>query len=151
MLKLNFVNPPRLLTQKQINLLSREIFFFIASYQKKIQKKLLQKKELTLVFLDEQQMAAINLQFRHKNKSTDVLSFDSQEPESLGELLFCVEVLKRQAKEQKHSFQKEFLYMLIHGILHLLGFDHEKSTSEARRMFKIQDECYFKILKKMTK
>jgi probable rRNA maturation factor len=105
-------------------------------------KDLLQKKELTLVFLDKKEMKKINFQFRKKNKATDVLSFQSEDPDSFGELLFCVDVLKIQAKEQKHSVEQEFLYMLIHGILHLLGYDHELSKNEEKLMFRLQDQCF---------
>ena len=103
---------------------------------------LLQKKELTIVFLSSGQMKKINAQFRGKNKATDILSFQSEDPACLGELLLCLDVLKRQAKEQKHSLQTETEYMLIHGILHLLGYDHEISKKEEKLMFSIQERCF---------
>lgn len=105
-------------------------------------QKLLKAKTLTLVFLDSREMKKINKQFRGKNKPTDVLSFSSMEEGSLGELLFCLDVLKKQAKEQEHSLENEFLYMLIHGVLHLLGYDHELSKNEEKLMFRIQDQLF---------
>jgi probable rRNA maturation factor len=105
-------------------------------------QKLLKSKAITLVFLDSAQMKKINKQFRGKNKPTDVLSFASIEPGSLGELLFCLDVLKKQAKQQEHSLEHEFLYMLIHGVLHLLGYDHELSAKEEKLMFRIQDTLF---------
>lgn len=105
-------------------------------------QKLLKSKGITLVFLDSAQMKKINKQFRGKNKPTDVLSFAPVEPGSLGELLFCLDVLKKQAKEQGHSLEHEFLYMLIHGVLHLLGYDHELSAKEEKLMFRIQDALF---------
>lgn len=108
-------------------------------------QKQLKAKTITLVFLDPKEMKQINKQFRGKNKPTDVLSFASMEEGSLGELLFCLDVLKKQAKEQKHSLEIEFLYMLIHGVLHLLGYDHELSKKEEKLMFKIQDELFDKL------
>lgn len=105
-------------------------------------QKLLKSKGITLVFLDSAQMKKINKQFRGKNKPTDVLSFAPVEPGSLGELLFCLDVLKKQAKEHGHSLEHEFLYMLIHGVLHLLGYDHELSAKEEKLMFRIQDELF---------
>lgn len=101
-----------------------------------------EKKELTLVFLNKNEMKRINFQFRKKNKPTDVLSFQSDDPDSLGELLFCIDVLKFQANEQKHSLEQEFVYMMIHGILHLLGYDHELSKKEEKLMFRLQDQCF---------
>ncbi len=103
---------------------------------------LVEKKELTLVFLNKPEMKRINFQFRRINKPTDVLSFKSEDRASLGELLFCSEVLKIQARQQKHSFEQEFIYMLIHGLLHLLGYDHELSKKEEKRMFHLQDQCF---------
>ena len=105
-------------------------------------QKLLKSNGITLVFLDSAQMKKINKQFRGKNKPTDVLSFAPVEPGSLGELLFCLDVLKKQAKEQGHSLEHEFLYMLIHGVLHLLGYDHELSAKEEKLMFRIQDTLF---------
>jgi rRNA maturation RNase YbeY len=97
---------------------------------------------LTCVFLSSRQMKKINFQFRKKNKVTDVLSFES--PYGPGELLFCLDQIKRQAKDQKHSVSAELSYMLIHGVLHLLGYDHEKSRSQAEKMFEIQDHIFKK-------
>ena len=99
-------------------------------------------KEVTCVFLSSKEMKKINFQFRHKNYPTDVLSFNSDDPNSLGELLFCSDVLKSQAKDQGHSFELEFYYMLIHGLLHLLGYDHELSKKEEKLMFSLQDQCF---------
>lgn len=107
--------------------------------------KLLKAKTVTLVFLDPPQMKKINKQFRGKNKPTDVLSFFSAEEDSIGEILFCPDVLKKQAKDQSHSFENEFLYMLIHGLLHLLGYDHERSIAEEKLMFKIQDQLFAQL------
>lgn len=114
--------------------------------QQKIRnKELLKLKEVTLVFLDSPEMRRINQQFRGKNKPTDVLSFAPVEKGSFGEILFCLDVLKKQAKQQGHTLENEFLYMLIHGILHLLGYDHERSTKEEKLMFKIQDQLFHQL------
>jgi probable rRNA maturation factor len=103
------------------------------------------KKELTVVFLSAREMQKINKQFRGKNKPTDVLSFAAVDPSSLGELLFCSEVLKRQAKVQNHSEFAETCYMLIHGFLHLVGYDHELSAAEEKLMFRLQDNCFAEL------
>ncbi|QDK37337.1 rRNA maturation RNase YbeY [Bdellovibrio sp. NC01] len=105
------------------------------------------KRELTLVFLDKKPAQKINKEFRGKDYATDVLSFDSMDPSSLGELVMCPEVLKKQAKEHSLTFQKELGYMLLHGILHLLGYDHETSEADAKEMFKIQDTIFEKLTK----
>lgn len=99
-------------------------------------------KELTLVFLNEKPAKKINLEFRGKGYATDVLSFESFEPMSFGELIMCPQVLKRQAKEHKLSFQLELGYMLLHGMLHLLGYDHETNETDAKKMFTLQDKIF---------
>lgn len=106
----------------------------------------LKGKELTLVFLNPIAAKKINQQFRQKSYATDVLSFTSADPKVLGELILCPQVLKKQAIEHELSFRDEGLYMLIHGILHLLGLDHEKSESEAKKMFSLQDSIFESLL-----
>lgn len=106
------------------------------------------KKDLTLVFLDKKPAQKINFEFRQKNYATDVLSFDSMEPDSLGELILCPEVLKRQATEHRLSYQQELGYMLLHGVLHLLGYDHETSEADAREMLGLQDKVFEALLQK---
>lgn len=107
-------------------------------------------QELTLVFLDKKPAQKINFEFRGKDYATDVLSFDSMDPASFGELVLCPEVLKRQSKEHKLTYRQELGYMLLHGILHLLGYDHEQSKKEALRMFALQDEIFEILLKKVA-
>ena len=111
---------------------------------KKIRNRILlfKKKEVTVVFLTPPQIKKINSQFRKKYKATDILSFSSADPHSLGELLLCTQVLEKQARAHGHSLEIETAYMLVHGILHLLGYDHELSTAEERLMFRIQDQCF---------
>ncbi len=130
------------LSQKRLEAFFKVILRHFAKVKLRNKKLLSQKKELTLVFLSSAEMKKINFQFRRKNKPTDVLSFQSTDPLALGELLFCTDVLKIQAKEQKHSLEQEFLYMLIHGLLHLLGYDHELSKNEEKLMFRLQDQCF---------
>lgn len=107
-------------------------------------------RELTLVFLDKKPAQKINFEFRGKDYATDVLSFDSMDPSSFGELVICPEVLKRQSKEHQLTYQQELGYMLLHGILHLLGYDHELGESEAQEMFGLQDGIFEKLLKKVA-
>lgn len=141
-MKLILVNQSKDLKSKRLEAFFKEILRHFSKVKLRNKKLLNQKKELTLVFLTAKEMKRINHEFRGKNKPTDVLSFQSEDPEALGELLFCIDVLKIQAKEQKHSLEQEFLYMLIHGLLHLLGYDHELSKNEEKLMFRLQDQCF---------
>jgi len=97
---------------------------------------------LTVVLVGAAEGQALNKTHRRKNYATDVLSFAAVEEGSLGELVFCSPVLKSQAKEHKLREKEELLYLLIHGVLHLLGYDHEKSDKEARVMYRLQDRIF---------
>lgn len=108
------------------------------------------RKDLTLVFLDRKPAQKINNEFRGKDYATDVLSFESMDPSSLGELVLCPEVLKRQAKEHHLTYRQELGYMLVHGVLHLLGYDHETNEKDAQEMFSIQDRAFEALLKKIS-
>lgn len=107
-------------------------------------KIVIRQKELAIIFLNPNAAKETNQEYRGKNYATDVLSFEG-EGEYLGELVICPHVLKAQAKENSHSFKAELGYMLIHGVLHLLGFDHEKSKKEAAKMFQIQDQVFDRL------
>ncbi len=120
----------------------KEICSYLAAKKLRNGKLLSEKSEITLVFLSSSEMKKINKAFRKKDKPTDILSFSSDDPASLGELLLCTDVLKKQAAVQRHTLRDEMRYMLIHGILHLLGYDHELSKSEEKIMFSIQDKAF---------
>ncbi len=129
---------------------------FIHEWCRKVHKQLAVRKlvlpkktnlDLTIVFLDRKRAKKLNKDFRGKNYATDVLSFASVDGESLGELALCPHVLKQQAKEHGLTFQRELGYMILHGILHLLGYDHEKNEAEAEVMFQLQDEIFAELLK----
>lgn len=130
------------LKAQDIRVLIQKICDYLLTIPVRNQKMLCKKKELTVVFLSANEMKKINRQFRKKNSATDILSFVSGDPKSLGELLLCLDVLKKQSKRQKHPLKNEVTYMLIHGILHLLGYDHEISSKEEKLMFKLQDRCF---------
>lgn len=123
---------------------------FLKSWCQKIQSELkkqgfsksLKNKNLTVVFLESAAAKKINFQFRKRNYATDVLSFESAESSSLGELVLCWTVLKKQALKHGHSTKFELGYMVLHGILHLLGYDHEKDEIEAIEMFRLQDQIF---------
>jgi probable rRNA maturation factor len=104
---------------------------------------------LYLVFINPRSARQLNSAFRRKDYATDVLSFSGVEPSSLGELVFCPQVLKRQSLAHGLSFRDELCYMVLHGLLHLLGYDHEKSQREAKRMFALQDQIFDHVLKSM--
>jgi probable rRNA maturation factor len=128
--------------EKQLVLQVRQIIKFLKTKRIRNKALLSEKKELTVVFLGLKDMHQINLKYRGRDKPTDILSFVSGDPRSLGELLLCSDILKVQARKQGHSLGAETLYMLIHGVLHLLGYDHELSKREETLMFKLQESCF---------
>lgn len=99
-------------------------------------------EELTLVFVTKPKIKSLNKTFRKKDYATDILSFESIEPNNLGELVMSLDVLKKQAREHELTVEEEVCYMVVHGILHLLGYDHEKDDKQARQMYRLQDKIF---------
>jgi len=135
------MNLSRKFVQEQVEQISKILS------KKRIRNKTILKKNLVVVFVDQTEMKKLNLQFRGKNKVTDILSFDGDidkrgKRSTLGELVLCAPQILKQAKEHKLTFEEELIYMLLHGVLHLLGYDHEKSKSEAKLMFQLQDQIF---------
>ena len=97
----------------------------------------MKQAELSLAFVTDQTIHELNHQYRHKDRPTDVLSFplaDEHCPTLLGDVVISIDTARRQARQRKRAFADELRALLIHGILHLLGYDHEVSDSEAVRM-----------------
>ena len=88
--------------------------------------------ELSVAFVSEPDMRRLNKRWRGKDKVTDVLSF-----EGVGEILLNYEQARRQAKEMKHSVRDELVFLLVHGVLHVYGFDHVE-PKDAAKMFPLQ-------------
>ncbi len=106
-------------------------------------------KSLTVVFKDEKEVHKLNKEFRLKDRSTDVLSFHPIEPTSLGEIVLAVQVVQIQADRNQHGFIDEVGYLILHGILHLLGYEHESDPQKAEEMMSLQDDV-FEELKNST-
>jgi probable rRNA maturation factor len=96
--------------------------------------------ELSLLLVSDPVMRTLNRDWRGKDRSTDVLSFSQREGDGgapgqlLGDVVISVDTARRQAEERGESLVRESERLLIHGVLHLLGYDHEVSEQEARRM-----------------
>lgn len=85
--------------------------------------------EVSIAFVDDEAMTSLNRKFRHKNKTTDVLTF-AGEDRFLGDIVISVDQARRQAADEKHSLATEVRYLIVHGILHALGYDHETDAGE---------------------
>ena len=95
----------------------------------------LTQKEIELIFTSNEEIREINLNTRGKDKATDVLSFPYDEMPNvpLGSIVISSNFVEEKSKLYKHSFEDEFALLFIHGILHLLGYDHEKDNGEHRK------------------
>ena len=100
--------------------------------------------ELGILFVGDQRMRGLNRRYRGKNHTTDVLAFAMREAcpphllhpmrDMLGDVVISVPTAWRQAMEAGRSLDDELAWLLVHGILHLCGYDHERSKKEAHRM-----------------
>jgi len=97
-------------------------------------------KKISLALVSDIEIRRLNRVYRHKDKVTDVLSFSFADRDFLGEVLICLPQARRQAKLHKHSLKKELKFLTVHGILHLLGYDHEKNSRELLRQNKMQEK-----------
>jgi probable rRNA maturation factor len=113
--------------------------------------------ELSLMIVGDGEIRRLNREFRGKDRATDVLSFPQLEPARelqrsrkgstadapplvLGDIVISIDTARWQARELGHRVPARIRTLLIHGMLHLLGYDHERSLAEARRMFALEHE-----------
>lgn len=108
--------------------------------------------EVSISFVDNEQIRLINRDYRGKDQPTDVISFALEEmgegeveivgvdmPPVLGDIVISVPKAKEQAEEYGHSFMRELGFLAVHGFLHLLGYDHE-TEEEEKEMFSKQEQ-----------
>ena len=89
---------------------------------------------LTIAVVSDARIRALNRRFRGKDRATDVLSFPADEPGVLGDVVIAAGVAARQAVDAGHSLQAEFRVLALHGLLHLLGYDHEHDDGRMARL-----------------
>jgi probable rRNA maturation factor len=96
-------------------------------------------KSFTVAFISDRKMRELNKKFRGKNKTTDVLSFPFEteefeaETNNLGDVVISLETAIRQAKENNLSLETEVKQLILHGLLHLCGYDHETDNGEMNK------------------
>lgn len=101
----------------------------------------------SIVFVSNEKIQELNKNYRNIDRITDVLSFAFEDNEDivynntrfLGEIFICIPRMKEQAKEYGHSETRELAFLLVHGLLHLLGYDHTKGEKEEKEMFELQE------------
>lgn len=103
----------------------------------------LSKVELSIALVSDAQIKRLNKLYRNKDKPTDVLSFPIGEKVEdwliLGDIVISVDTAKRQAQELGHSLEEELKRLLVHGLVHLLGYDHELGGEEEKKFFELEE------------
>ncbi len=102
---------------------------------------------LSVIFVDNDEIQEINRTYRNIDRVTDVISFALEDNDEklvgdriLGDIYLCIPRMKEQAKEYNHSEKRELSFLVCHGLLHLLGYDHVNNKEEEKVMFNLQDE-----------
>jgi probable rRNA maturation factor len=111
-----------------------------------IRKEELKNVEFSITFIDSEKMRYLNKTYRQIDKDTDVLAFAFEDYKDinyhnyrlLGDIYISLDVAKKQAKEEQHSLLEELSFIMIHGFLHLLGYDHHESNDEI--LMKLKEE-----------
>lgn len=123
----------------------------------------LKEINLSLNLVGDTKMRSLNRTYRGKDKSTDVLSFPLQEnirkgvydsfleKLELGDLFISKPVCEKQAREFNLTFGEEFIHLVVHGFLHLLGYDHEISSKEEKIMESLEEEILLKLKRSKNK
>ena len=88
----------------------------------------------TIAFVSDKRIRELNRRFRGIDKATDVLSFPAEEEFNLGDIAVSVETAMLQARENGLPFDQEIAQLILHGLLHLCGYDHEKDNGEMNRL-----------------
>ena len=111
-----------------------------------LKREKLENVEFNIIFVDSDTIHEINKNYRNVDRVTDVISFALEDNETitldhrvLGDIYICVERAEEQAKEYGHSFLRELAFLSIHGLLHLLGYDHMKKEEEIIMFSKQED------------
>lgn len=122
------------------------------SYLDGVIKRTLEKEEalnsiFSIIFIDNEQIRKINATYRGIDRETDVISFAFEDVKDdfsltkrvLGDIYISIPKMQEQAKEYGHSEKRELAFLVVHGLLHLLGYDHQ-TEEEEKVMFQIQEE-----------
>ena len=122
------------------------------SYLNDVIKKTLEHENasdsyLSIIFVDNDAIRDINKNYRNIDRETDVISFALEDADKidvgdriLGDIYISIDKMQEQAKEYGHSEKRELSFLVCHGLLHLLGYDHVNSKEEEKVMFSLQDE-----------
>ncbi|MBO0476872.1 rRNA maturation RNase YbeY [Vagococcus sp. DIV0080] len=145
---ITLLDKTKLLTPEQLTLATDIIEFA----SKDSHLELPDDTEMSVTFVNNEEIHEINREYRDKNAPTDVISFALEDegmdetpiimegfdiPRNLGDIIVSVEKIEEQAKEFNHSFERELGFLVVHGFLHLNGYDHMNDLDE-KEMFDLQ-------------
>lgn len=119
--------------------------FNYAKINKDIEKLFSDVGEVSLVLVNRKKIKKINDDYRHIDNETDVISFEANEDGYFGDIFICIDKVFEQAENYGHSVEREYAFLLVHGLLHLLGYDHLNSEDE-KIMFAKQEELLSKTI-----
>ena len=95
----------------------------VAAFTRDVLRAIRSKRSISIAFVGDETMTELNRKFRRKNRTTDVLTFED-------EIVISIDQARRQAMTEKHSLAMEVRYLIIHGVLHAHGYDHETDDGE---------------------
>ncbi len=121
-------------SQREIAAFTRKVLLIL----QKLDRLDFDVSDVSIAFVDDEAMSSLYQKFRHKKKTTDVLTFPADdsyrdppgEGRPLGDIVISVEQARRQATDEKHSLAAEVRYLILHGMLHALGYDHATDNGE---------------------
>jgi probable rRNA maturation factor len=130
-------------TSEFLNAVSKKVFEMTeASFE---------EAEISVLITNDEEIQALNSQYRQKDYATDVLSFPMCEYPlddggMLGDIVISIDTAKKQAEENEIALNREFAFLYIHGLLHLLGYDHETSQEDEEEMFDLQEAILREVI-----
>ncbi len=131
MIKLHILN--------YVNTSNYRSFMNLVAKEASLELNVNEDKLLNVVICDNDMIKTYNKTYRNIDKETDVLSFPSDEEGELGDILISIDKAKSQAVEYGHTLKRELSFLLCHGILHCLGYDH-MTKEEEEIMFNLQEK-----------
>ncbi len=135
-----------LYTDEENNSLTYEFFMKIAEAVFDYLNNKENQYEISLLITNDETIHLLNKEYRQKDKPTDVLSFPMEDDIMLGDIVISLDTAKNQAQEREINVDREVAFLFIHGLLHLLGYDHETSVEDEKEMFALQEEILKKLI-----
>lgn len=111
----------------------RADFSWLALLESIIIKEFKPTTSISVALVSKNEIKRLNKVYRRQDKITDVLSFNLDSEQLLGEIVICLDRAKQQAREKKQTLKSELQLLTVHGILHLLGYDHEKNIRAEKK------------------